>query len=205
MLTCARCGQANQPDQRFCGNCGTPLTPPAPDPRRCLSCGHVNDAEVRFCTSCGKPLAIQMAARVNTPPVAPAYTPPSAIPPTIQVQLPAAVQIIAASGGGYACSQCGGFVRADAERCKHCKAVFGAPPTMLAGGVAPAAATQVTPLPGVAAVASKSGGSKTWLWIVAVVGVVMLCLIIGLLTLMGLSVEDALGPSGLMPIVLPFL
>lgn len=210
MLTCSKCGQANQPEQRFCGNCGSPLTPPAPDPRHCASCGHINDPGVRFCTSCGKPLAAQVAARTNTPPAVATYTsppaaypPPPAIAPTIPVQLPTGARVIAAPGGGYTCSQCGGFVRVDAEFCKHCKVGFTSarqsPPAVVGAG----GATQVTGIP--AAPATKSGGSKTWLWIIIGVVAVLACLFIGFMTLLGQSVSDSLNQLNWTPIVVPFV
>lgn len=78
MTACVRCGAANPPDRRFCGQCGAPLTPPAPEMLRCAACGNPNEAGKRFCTQCGAPIA-----------VAPAVVPPVA-PPVVTVAPPAA-------------------------------------------------------------------------------------------------------------------
>jgi ribosomal protein L40E len=51
-LLCAKCGQANDSDARFCRKCGANLG------TTCPSCGHRNDAAATFCDACGKPLAM---------------------------------------------------------------------------------------------------------------------------------------------------
>jgi hypothetical protein len=51
-LQCAKCGQRNNSDARFCQKCGANLG------TTCPSCSHRNDAGARFCDACGKPLAM---------------------------------------------------------------------------------------------------------------------------------------------------
>jgi hypothetical protein len=48
---CAKCGQSNDADARFCRNCGTGLS------MACPACGHDNESAAKFCDACGKPLA----------------------------------------------------------------------------------------------------------------------------------------------------
>lgn len=50
-LQCARCGQPNLMDARFCRKCGASLA------STCPSCGHQNAGGAGFCDACGKPLA----------------------------------------------------------------------------------------------------------------------------------------------------
>jgi class 3 adenylate cyclase/tetratricopeptide (TPR) repeat protein len=49
--TCGVCGASNPETARFCGNCGTALTP------RCARCGAELPLPVRFCPECGNPVA----------------------------------------------------------------------------------------------------------------------------------------------------
>ena len=60
-MTCAACGVANPPGNRFCGSCGAALA------RRCAACAHDNPPDHRFCGGCGAPLD-------GTRPAAPAQT-----------------------------------------------------------------------------------------------------------------------------------
>ena len=122
MLRCARCGQANPENLRFCGNCGMSL----------------------------------MAA--------PAL-------PGIESQPPPPARVIPNAGGAWICSQCGGFVRIDAEKCKHC-------------GIALIPAQQPN--------TSKRGGMKAVLIILGIVGALTVgcILLIGVLTLLGQRVGD---------------
>jgi len=48
--TCAKCGETNSPDAKFCDHCGAALSV------NCPSCGHANPANSAFCSACGKPL-----------------------------------------------------------------------------------------------------------------------------------------------------
>lgn len=50
-MTCSACGHANQPDARFCEQCGCDLG------SRCAACGAEVGRGARFCSSCGQPLA----------------------------------------------------------------------------------------------------------------------------------------------------
>ncbi len=47
MVTCPRCGQPNQPGQRYCWHCGSPLA------AGCPNCGASLDPGSRFCGNCG--------------------------------------------------------------------------------------------------------------------------------------------------------
>lgn len=48
--TCAKCGNANAPEAKFCSKCGAPLT------KVCPSCGATNDDGAKFCSNCGHKL-----------------------------------------------------------------------------------------------------------------------------------------------------
>ena len=50
-MQCPACGNDNQTDQRFCGNCGIALS------QVCGGCGAAVQAGARFCGQCGKPHA----------------------------------------------------------------------------------------------------------------------------------------------------
>src|SRR5215510_725674 len=65
-MMCPRCGAAVAINNRFCGDCGTPL------PWQCSSCGSENLADKRFCGNCGAarsavPYAPQSPATVPMP------------------------------------------------------------------------------------------------------------------------------------------
>jgi double zinc ribbon protein len=47
---CAKCGESNPVDAKFCDHCGAALS------ISCPSCGHANAADSAFCSECGKPL-----------------------------------------------------------------------------------------------------------------------------------------------------
>ena len=51
MRTCRACGEANPPEARFCGQCGSLLAD------ACERCGTELPERVRFCPSCGAPVA----------------------------------------------------------------------------------------------------------------------------------------------------
>ncbi|NLA71962.1 MAG: zinc-ribbon domain-containing protein [Clostridiaceae bacterium] len=50
------CGAKNALTIKFCNNCGTNLSAPAPTPGMCSSCGSQNPPGVKFCGSCGAKL-----------------------------------------------------------------------------------------------------------------------------------------------------
>jgi class 3 adenylate cyclase/tetratricopeptide (TPR) repeat protein len=52
-MTCPACGHENPADQKFCGECGTPLA------RTCQSCGTTNAPMMKFCGECGDALVAQ--------------------------------------------------------------------------------------------------------------------------------------------------
>ena len=49
-VDCAACGEPNEGNRKFCGECGAPLQ------RSCPSCGTANAPGVKFCGECGTPL-----------------------------------------------------------------------------------------------------------------------------------------------------
>src|SRR5438067_13749035 len=49
-MTCANCGTENQPGQKFCGECGTPMA------LACAACGTTNAPGQKFCGECGSAL-----------------------------------------------------------------------------------------------------------------------------------------------------
>jgi membrane protease subunit (stomatin/prohibitin family) len=49
---CPSCESANDPDARYCKNCGEPLQKPA-----CRHCGDIPAVAARFCDNCGEPLS----------------------------------------------------------------------------------------------------------------------------------------------------
>ena len=51
VIFCPKCGQQNPPGNRFCGQCGNPLS------STCPSCGAANPAGNRFCGTCGSALS----------------------------------------------------------------------------------------------------------------------------------------------------
>ncbi len=53
MATCSSCGAENPSEQKFCGECGNPLT------AVCPSCGTQNPPRQKFCGECGTPLAAE--------------------------------------------------------------------------------------------------------------------------------------------------
>ncbi len=50
-MNCPRCAFANSPQARFCGSCGSRLSP------ACPNCGAELAGDLRFCTACGEPVA----------------------------------------------------------------------------------------------------------------------------------------------------
>jgi ribosomal protein L40E len=56
--SCTKCGAANPPDTRFCGNCGSSLIVPEMQTKEevCTQCGTPNPPEYKFCGKCGTPL-----------------------------------------------------------------------------------------------------------------------------------------------------
>lgn len=76
-MTCPNCRTDNDPNNRFCIECGKPLTvaaepsPPVPAGITCPNCGTYNDATARFCMKCGTALT----AAAPPPPTTPVHTP----------------------------------------------------------------------------------------------------------------------------------
>src|SRR6188508_3269612 len=58
-VNCPVCGTANEPDRKFCGECGSPLA------ATCPTCGSANAPAVKFCGECGADLR-QAAASALT-------------------------------------------------------------------------------------------------------------------------------------------
>jgi hypothetical protein len=74
-MHCPSCGFANPEDMKFCGQCGTPLSP------TCLTCGFVNPLGFTFCGQCGTTLARQTFASGSLPLVPRSQVPRSYTPP----------------------------------------------------------------------------------------------------------------------------
>ena len=55
MSRCGSCGEPVAPDERFCGECGSPVM------QGCRACGSPLAAGKRFCTSCGTPTVVDPA------------------------------------------------------------------------------------------------------------------------------------------------
>ena len=55
MSLCSSCGTENEPNRKFCGECGTPLT------HVCASCGATNAPAAKFCGECGSALVAGLA------------------------------------------------------------------------------------------------------------------------------------------------
>ena len=64
-MTCAHCGAENAPGQKFCGECGTPLS------GACLSCGAENPPGQKFCGGCGTALGAAGTAQAPVPGLSP--------------------------------------------------------------------------------------------------------------------------------------
>jgi hypothetical protein len=52
-VSCRGCGAANDPDARYCVQCGAVV---AAKPSQSCECGTMNDADARFCKNCGNSL-----------------------------------------------------------------------------------------------------------------------------------------------------
>src|SRR4029078_11207655 len=66
-VDCAACGEPNEGNRKFCGECGAPLQ------RSCPSCRTANQPGAKFCGECGKPLAAPstpVPTRTTAPPQA---------------------------------------------------------------------------------------------------------------------------------------
>jgi len=60
-VTCPSCGTDNPSGQKFCGECGTPLS------SRCRSCGTDNPPGQKFCGECGTPLSSSQSPARTSP------------------------------------------------------------------------------------------------------------------------------------------
>ena len=63
-MTCSKCGAKNDPEARFCSNCGAELS--VRDKWECNSCGTHNEPDSAFCANCGARLSADVSA---APPV----------------------------------------------------------------------------------------------------------------------------------------
>jgi Double zinc ribbon len=52
-LVCQNCQAANAPDDKFCMQCGKPLTSQPAEKARCANCGAEMKASAAYCTKCG--------------------------------------------------------------------------------------------------------------------------------------------------------
>jgi membrane protease subunit (stomatin/prohibitin family) len=55
VITCGACHSSNPAGAKFCGNCGTPLTPPKTG--HCTQCGNSIAPNTKFCGNCGTAVA----------------------------------------------------------------------------------------------------------------------------------------------------
>jgi Double zinc ribbon len=74
-MRCPSCGFENPPEMKFCGQCGTTLSP------HCSRCGFENPAGFAFCGQCGtsltgQPLASALPAGASRPRTPQVYMPP---------------------------------------------------------------------------------------------------------------------------------
>jgi hypothetical protein len=106
-------GHVNAAGERFCGQCGAPLSVACPN-------GHANDPSDQFCSQCGAPLHAAPAA--TPPPQAPppAATPPPAAPPAaVATPAPAPAVTTPAAATRY-CRNCGNGLPDQAVVCVNC-------------------------------------------------------------------------------------
>lgn len=57
LATCPKCGNRAVAGTKFCDNCGTQMTQPAPQAVTCSNCGAQVAAGKKFCADCGTPVA----------------------------------------------------------------------------------------------------------------------------------------------------
>ena len=74
-MRCPSCGFENPPEMKFCGQCGTTLSP------RCSRCGFENPAGFAFCGQCGTPLTGQPRASALPAGASRPQTPQVSTPP----------------------------------------------------------------------------------------------------------------------------
>jgi hypothetical protein len=106
--------------------------------------------------------------RVNTPPDQ-AVTQAPASPATLVIQPPITGQVLAGERGAWICSECRGFVRSDAVRCKHCG---------------------MTLSPAQPETSKRSGMVLVLLVMALILGCILIIGIIGALTLLGQSISS---------------
>jgi predicted ATPase/class 3 adenylate cyclase len=69
-MRCSGCATENEPDRRFCGECGSPLLALCPD------CSFKNQPSAKYCGGCGRRLSTPLAQAQTVPVATPeAYTP----------------------------------------------------------------------------------------------------------------------------------
>ncbi|MBB6429658.1 zinc ribbon domain-containing protein [Algisphaera agarilytica] len=56
-VDCPACNDPNEPDAKFCDQCGTELPRQQPTEIKCSSCQTANDFSAKFCDNCGRSLA----------------------------------------------------------------------------------------------------------------------------------------------------
>ena len=61
-LICSKCNAINPEGMKFCGECGTELTPPG---KKCSNCGNLVPEGMKFCGECGTPVAPQKKHCMN--------------------------------------------------------------------------------------------------------------------------------------------
>ena len=71
MNVCSSCGTENEPNRKFCGECGTPLA------HLCATCGAANAPAAKFCGECGAALGARPVPAGVDAPTAPRPQPPA--------------------------------------------------------------------------------------------------------------------------------
>jgi hypothetical protein len=101
-MNCTNCDAPLEPNAKFCGECGQPVTSPSSESSsalKCTHCGAVLDPSFRFCGECGQPVSqdsIPEPPAVKLPsakPIPPPAAVPERTPPPPAMQSPPAPQM----------------------------------------------------------------------------------------------------------------
>lgn len=116
-LRCVACTGTLEPDDRFCGTCGSPAATPSPGPT-CPGCGETTLPDDRFCATCGHALAAAAtpapAPRDNV--TRPASKPAAAVAPA-RDRIPSDAVLIVRR---EFCRACGVDVDTSVATCPEC-------------------------------------------------------------------------------------
>lgn len=79
VVTCSECGAPNEPEAKFCLNCGADLiVPEKAEVLVCPECGEKNKPDAKFCSECGAELIAPEEVRATTCPKCGAENEPEA-------------------------------------------------------------------------------------------------------------------------------